>query len=75
MPKLPALTGNEVINVLKKVGFQVMRQKGSHVRMQHEDGRVVTIPVHAVKTIGRGLLRKILRDAELTREELIGLLE
>ena len=36
MPKLPALTGNEVINVLKKVGFQVMRQKGSHVRMQHE---------------------------------------
>ncbi|MBW4574744.1 MAG: type II toxin-antitoxin system HicA family toxin [Aphanothece sp. CMT-3BRIN-NPC111] len=41
MPKLPALTGNEVIKVLEKVGFQVIRQKGSYVRMKHEDGGVV----------------------------------
>jgi predicted RNA binding protein YcfA (HicA-like mRNA interferase family) len=75
MPKLPALTGNTVISALGKVDFQVIRQKGSHVRMLHADGRVVTIPVHAGKTIGRGLLRKILRDAELTREEFIALLE
>ena len=75
MPKLPALRGNEVIKILEKVGFQVIRQKGSHVRMKHEDGRVVTIPVHAGKTIGIGLLGKILRDAELTREEFIELLE
>jgi predicted RNA binding protein YcfA (HicA-like mRNA interferase family) len=75
MPKLPALTGNTVISVLENAGFQVIRQKGSHVRMIHADGRVVTIPVHAGKTIGRGLLRKILRDAELTREEFIALLE
>ncbi|MEG3858136.1 type II toxin-antitoxin system HicA family toxin [Microcoleus sp. herbarium12] len=53
----------------------MIRQKGSHVRIIHADGRVVTIPVHAGKTIGRGLLRKILRDAELTREEFIALLE
>lgn len=52
-----------------------MRQKGSHVQMQHEDGRLVTIPVHAGKIIGKGLLHKILRDAELTREEFIALLE
>lgn len=75
MPKLPVLTGNAVINALNKVGFQVIRQKGSHVRMQHEDGSVVTIPVHAGKDIGRGLLRKILRDAKLTREDFIALLE
>lgn len=75
MPKLPALTGNTVISALEKAGFQMMRQKGSHVRIIHADGRVVTIPVHAGKTIGRGLLRKILRDAELTREEFIALLE
>ncbi len=56
MPKLPALRGNEVIRVLGKVVFQAIRQKGSHVRMKHEDGRVVTIPVHAGKTIGIGLL-------------------
>ena len=75
MPKLPALTGNEVIRILGRVCFQVIRQKGSHVRMKHEDGPVVTIPVHASKTIGIGLLSKILRDAELTREEFIELLE
>lgn len=75
MPKLPALRGNEVIRVLGKVGFQVIRPKGSHVQMKHEDGRIVTIPVHAGKNIGIGLLGKILRDAELTREEFIELLE
>lgn len=75
MPKLPALRGNEVIRVFGKVGFQVIRQKGSHVRMKHENGRVVTIPVHVGKTLGIGLLGKILRDAELTREEFIELVE
>ena len=75
MPKLPALTGDAVINTLKKVGFQVVRQKGSHVRMEHEDGRVATIPIHAAKTIGKGLLRKILRDAEISRDDFIALLE
>lgn len=75
MPKLPALTGNELVNILEKIGFQIVRQKGSHIRIQHEDGRVVTVPVHAGKNIGRGLLSKILRDAEITREEFILLLE
>jgi predicted RNA binding protein YcfA (HicA-like mRNA interferase family) len=75
MPKLPVLTGKAIINALEKIGFQAVRQKGSHVQMEREDGRLVTIPVHAGKTIGKGLLRKILRDAELTREEFIALLE
>ncbi|GAB1540770.1 type II toxin-antitoxin system HicA family toxin [Scytonema sp. NUACC21] len=75
MSKLPALTSDAVINALKKIGFQIVRQKGSHVRMQHEDGRVITVFVHAGKTIGRGLLRKILRDTELTRDEFIELLD
>ena len=42
--------------------------------MKHEDNRVVTIPIHAGKTIGKGLLLKILRDAELTKDELIEVL-
>ncbi|MEH2192549.1 MAG: type II toxin-antitoxin system HicA family toxin [Nostoc sp.] len=75
MPKLPVITGKTVINALEKIGFQAVRQKGSHVQMERENGRLVTIPVHAGKTIGKGLLRKILRDAELTREEFIALLE
>lgn len=75
MPKLPSLTGTKVISTLEKIGFQMVRQKGSHVQMENDNGRLVTIPIHAGKTIGRGLLRKILRDAELTREEFIALLE
>ncbi|MEP1056901.1 hypothetical protein NDI38_00525 [Stenomitos frigidus AS-A4] len=42
--------------------------------MKHEDNRVVSIPVYARKTIGKGLLLKILRDADLTKEDLINLL-
>lgn len=74
MPKLPTVTAKEVIKALEKVGFQAVRQKGSHVRMKHENNCVVTVPVHKGKIIGKGLLRKILRDAELTVEEFIELL-
>ena len=69
------MTGKTVIDALEKAGFKAVSQKGSHVQMTHQDGRLVTIPVHAGKTIGRGLLRKILRDAELAREEFIALLK
>ena len=49
MAKLPSPTGKELIAALQKIGFAVVRQKGSHVRLKHEDDRVVTIPVHARK--------------------------
>jgi len=42
--------------------------------MKHNDRRVVTVPVHSGKTLGKGLLLKILRDADLTKEQLIDLL-
>ena len=76
MSRLPVLKPTELIGVLGigKAGFRVVRQKGSHVRMKHPDGRVVTIPVHTGRDIGTGLLRKVLRDAELTRDEFIALL-
>ncbi|MCY7333737.1 MAG: type II toxin-antitoxin system HicA family toxin [Pseudanabaena sp. CAN_BIN31] len=70
MAKLPDLTSKELIAVLEKIGFQIMRQKGIHVRVKHNDGRIVTIPVHSVKTLGKGLLLKILRGADLTKEQL-----
>jgi predicted RNA binding protein YcfA (HicA-like mRNA interferase family) len=68
--KLPNITGQQLISAMQKIGFEIARQKGSHVRLKHEDSRVISIPVHAQKTIGKGLLLKILRDAELTKEEL-----
>jgi predicted RNA binding protein YcfA (HicA-like mRNA interferase family) len=66
MNRLPALTAKELIRALEKAGFQVIRQRGSHVRLRHPDGRVVTVPVHAGQTIGRELLKKILRDARMS---------
>jgi predicted RNA binding protein YcfA (HicA-like mRNA interferase family) len=75
MPRLPVLKASELVCVLEKAGFQVVRQKGSHVRMKHPDGRVVTVPIHSGQDIGRGLLRKVLRDAELTRDEFVALLK
>ena len=75
MSRLPVLSAREVIRVLEQVGFQVVRQRGSHVRLRHEDGRVLTVPVHRGQNISRGLLRKILRDAELSPQHLEDLLE
>ncbi len=75
MSKLPALTGKEIISLLKKAGFVVDRQKGSHVFLKHTDGRATVVPVHSGETIGPGLLSKILRDAEMTRENFQRLLK
>lgn len=75
MTKLPALRGKELITLLKKTGFYVERQKGSHVFLKHSDGRATVIPVHSGETIGPGLLSKILRDAEMTREDLLKLID
>ena len=67
--RLPQLSSLELISALQRAEFRIVRQKAV-VRMQHMDGRVTTIPVHSGRTIGRGLLRKILRDTELSRENL-----
>ena len=75
MPQLPILSSRELIAALEKAGFESVRQKGSHLRLRHPDGRVVTVPVHPGQDISRGLLRKILRDAELTRDQFLALLK
>ena len=75
MSKLPPLTGKQVINVLGKAGFMAIRQRGSHVYLIHDDGRSTVVPVHARESIGIGLMRKILRDAELSRDEFMALIK
>ncbi len=68
--RLPILTGREIVKILKKIGFcNTRKSKGSHFRYTHPDGRKTTIPIHKGKTISRGLLRKILRDIELSPED------
>jgi predicted RNA binding protein YcfA (HicA-like mRNA interferase family) len=71
MSKFPSLNGKEIVSLLKKFGFVVERQRGSHIFMKHSDGRTTVIPVHAGETIGPGLLSKILRDIEMTKDEFL----
>jgi predicted RNA binding protein YcfA (HicA-like mRNA interferase family) len=74
MTKLPKLTGKAVIAALQTIGFETVRVKGSHHFLRHSDGRSTVVPVHAGETIGPGLMVKILRDCELSREAFIALL-
>lgn len=74
MTSFPSVTGKELLLALKKAGFSLVRVKGSHHFMQHADGRSTVVPVHAGETIGPGLISKILRDCELSREQLQELL-
>jgi predicted RNA binding protein YcfA (HicA-like mRNA interferase family) len=74
MTKLPSIKGQELVAALSRAGFEVIRVKGSHYFLRHPDGRCTVVPVHRGETIGPGLLSKILRDCEMTKEELFALL-
>ncbi len=69
MTRLPSLTGEEIIKALGRAGFQILRQRGSHVYLKHPDGRTTVAPIHKGESVGRGLMRKIMRDTDLSREE------
>ena len=70
MPRLPTLTARQLIHFLTDQGFVEVRQSGSHLTLRREsDGRTVTVPVHTGQDIGRGLLRRILRDAGFSTED------
>ena len=68
------VTGKDLLKALGRAGFQVIRVRGSHHFLRHSDGRRTVVPVHAGETIGPGLLARILRDCELSRQELSDLL-
>jgi len=74
MTRLPRVTGHQIIAALHKVGFEVIRVRGSHHILRHPDGRQTVVPVHRGEAIGPGLMSEILRDCEITREELLELL-
>ena len=74
-PKLPVISGDELIRALGKFGYVVVRQKGSHVRLRHpsDPQRLpVIVPLH--KEIAFGTLRRILRDAHITLDQLLAAL-
>jgi len=70
MPKLPRLTARQIITVLEKAGFALARQSGSHMIYKNAAGKRTTVPFHASKILHPKVLKSILRDADLTPENL-----
>ena len=73
MGNLKSYSGKELINILQKLGFVVLRQKGSHNFLEHHDGRRTVIPVHNNENIGIGLFLKILKDIDMSKDDFMKL--
>lgn len=71
MPKLPILSGQELIQLLQRSGFEIVRQKGSHVSLQKGVYRTV-VPLHT--ELAKGTLLGILQQCGLSKEDLIDLI-
>ena len=71
MPPVPVLGPREVIAILAGLGFEEVRQRGTHKRFRHPDGRATTVPVHAGRDLSPILLRRIARDVGMNVHEFI----
>ena len=70
MAKLPRLTAREIIAILEKAGLSLARQSGSHMIYKNSAGKHATVPFHGHSNLHPKVLKSILRDAELTVEDL-----
>jgi len=68
LPKLPSLSGKKVIRALSKLGFVVVRQRGSHVVLQ-KGADMVTVPMH--DPVKKSTLKSILKQADVTLEDFL----
>ncbi len=71
MGTIPVLKPKEVIAILEKLGFQEIRQRGSHKQYRHPDGRGTTVPFHSGRDISPILLKQIIKDVGLTTDEFL----
>ena len=70
--RLPVISGDDFVKAMQKIGYVWDHTEGSHMILLHPSGRRLSVPRH--KELGRGLLRSLIRDAGLSREEFIRLL-
>lgn len=68
--KLPSITCKQLVKILEKKGFRFSRQSGSHAIYKNDFGRRTTVPIHTGKIIGRGLLSQIMKDADISVEDI-----
>jgi predicted RNA binding protein YcfA (HicA-like mRNA interferase family) len=69
MSRLPIIDSKRFEKILLKLGFIIVRQKGSHVFYKHTDGRYTTLPHHPGRDLGRSLTRRILKEINLSPED------
>lgn len=69
MTRLPIVSSQEMEKILLKLGFTKVRQKGSHAFFSRLDGRATVVPMHKGEDLGRGIIRSILNDIEISREK------
>lgn len=69
MTRLAIISAEDMERILFRLGFDRKRQVGSHVMYTHPDGRCTVVPFHKGEDLGRGLIRKILRDIGISPEE------
>ena len=75
MPKIPPVDSNQLIKILGDYGFEVIRQKGSHVILINDKKTRIVIPMHPGKDLKPGLTRAIIREAGISREQFLKLLK
>lgn len=71
MDRMPTITAKLMMNFLYVLGFEQVRQKGSHRFFKHPDGRTATVPDHKGEDLGRGITNKILKDVETTKDDFL----
>lgn len=71
MPKPPVLKPREVVAILRTLGFEEVRQRGSHKQFRHPDGRFTTVPFHEGRDLSPILLRQIAKDIGLTLSDFL----
>jgi len=75
LPRITPIDPYKLIKLLSKVGFKPIRQRGSHVILVNKEGTRIVVPVHPGKKLKPGLIKIIITEAGLTREEYFKLLE
>ena len=74
MGRLPVVKAREVTRALRRLGFREARQRGSHIRLVHSDGRSTSIPDHGARDIPPKLLRQILKESQVSVKEFMAVL-
>jgi len=69
MTRLLPVSGKEMCKILEKLGFKKIHQVGSHVRYVHSDGRRTVVSVHGNEELSIGLIKEIMRQVEISRED------